>query len=120
MLLLSLYDHSYSLHTNVTIKIAICLNMPCKHNTHCKICLTYIAVFEAHHSYHILYCSRIEKILREQRTDKETNYRGHSNPQWIVGLSEPIALILSWPKYIFFGGTVEHSLGECGVQCGLR
>ena len=25
-----------------------------------------------------------------QRTDRESNYRGHSNRRWIVGLSGPI------------------------------
>ena len=45
----------------------------------------------------ILYWSRIRKFIthREQtenreQTDREFNYRGHSNPRWIVGLSGPI------------------------------
>ena len=39
------------------------------------------------------YCSRIRKKVtenREQRTEnRETNYRGHSNCQWIIGLRGP-------------------------------
>ena len=31
----------------------------------------------------------LEKSNREQ-TDRESNYRGHSNRGWIVGLSRPI------------------------------
>ena len=45
----------------------------------------------------ILYCSRIKKCNRQtdrKQTDRETNYRGHSNPPWIAGLSGPIIIIV--------------------------
>ena len=48
-------------------------------------------------SSHILYCSRIRKNVTEnkEQTDRltdnrESNYRGHSIDQWIIGLSGPI------------------------------
>ena len=31
-----------------------------------------------------------QKIENREQTDRETNYRGHSNCQWIAGLSGPI------------------------------
>ena len=36
---------------------------------------------------HISYCGRIRKMW--QRTERESNYRGHYNHRWIAGLSEP-------------------------------
>ena len=45
---------------------------------------------------HILYCSRIRKNVSENREqidrqteNRESNYRGHSNRRWIVGLRGP-------------------------------
>ena len=41
----------------------------------------------------LLYCSRIRKNVTENRqTDRESNYRGHANCQWMVGLSGPISI----------------------------
>ena len=34
-----------------------------------------------------------QRTHREQTENRETNYRGHSNPRWIVGLSGPIYVI---------------------------
>ena len=51
---------------------------------------------------HILYCSRIRKNVTDRQTEnRQTNYRGHSNPRWIAGLSGPIIIIvLSLVLYI--------------------
>ena len=50
---------------------------------------------------HILYCSRIRKNVTEntqtdrEPTDRESNYRDHSNRQWIVVLSGPVMTIMA-------------------------
>ena len=33
---------------------------------------------------------KTDRQRTDRQTDREFNYRGHSNPQWIVGLSGPI------------------------------
>ena len=33
---------------------------------------------------------RTDREQTDRQTDREFNYRGHSNPSWIVGLSGPI------------------------------
>ena len=65
----------------------------------------------------------LENLMRTDRqktenrqTDREFNYRGHSNPSWIVGMSGPITfldigylLVLSIRRdYLYFYLSVRH------------
>ena len=79
----------------------------------------------------ILCCSRIWKFVTQpakentQRTHREFNYRGHSNPWWIIGLSGPIH------SGVMFGcdqceyrftliGHIQTARWECGRGWGVN
>ena len=79
------------------------------------------------------HCIRIRKnVIDREETDRESNYRGHSNPQWIVGLSGPIFMVnFGWgfqvsiiqnhyisTEYIFTCGFLPKLLR--GFSCHLK
>ena len=83
----------------------------------------------------ILYCSRIRKNVTENRQteNRKSNYRGHSNRRWIVGLSWPIsASIIVRQSICFVLESNQYSLyhnssqlesltyNPCHLNCGLH